>query len=214
MTPKRIIRIAAAPAAIAAIAACSVGKGTGDVSGCVYVPGCGISSKTPDFQGCGVSQENYHMGPDFFAADTLEDGSLEIRLQKGGYWTSESDGLTLIIPEYEELSRELDGKEYVDAVVPPWDELESLPPSQRFRVSFFLNKSCGGTGAGFSSGTGALRLYSLYRPDSDHAQIKGAFDLYFEDTRPHEEGTSPAQSRLKGGFDFEYQRGLPAQHFP
>jgi len=203
------------------VASCGVGKGKGRFHGCLYYPQCDsdydtvVDSCTPPSDGV-EGTENYSFSPSFFGAQTLENGSLFVYMQKDGDFTGESDGLMLIIPDYEQVSKDLeaDGAEYVEKTVPADADLETLPQSERYQASYYLYLTCGGDTASFSGGTGTLRIYSLYRPDSENETIKGEFTLYFEDPRPVEEGDTSPHLHLSGDFEFDYQRGVPAQHFP
>lgn len=203
------------------VASCAVGKGKGRFHGCLYFPQCDddydtvVDSCIAPSEGV-EGNENYSFSPSFFGAQALENGSLIIHMQKDGYFTGESDGLMLIIPDYEQVSKDLEesGDEYVEKTVPPDADLETLPQSERYQAGYYLYSSCAGETASFSSGTGTLRLYSLYRPDSESETIKGEFTLYFEDPRPLEEGDTAPHLYLFGDFEFDYERGVPAQHFP
>ncbi len=202
-------------------ASCAVGKGKGEFHGCLYFPECGgdyaavVDSCIAPSDGV-EGNENYSFSPTFFGAQTLENGSLRINMQKDGYFTGESDGLLLVIPDYEQVSKDLEesGAEYVEKTVPPDADLETLPESERYQAAYYLYSTCAGETGSFSSGTGTLRIYSLYRPDSENEQIKGEFTLYFEDPRPLEEGETSPHLFLSGDFEFDYERGVPAQHFP
>lgn len=193
---------------------CRVGKGEGYLHGCLYYPACDEDDFGRPVEGCTEDNENYFLDPGFFAAQKLDNGSLLITIQKDGYWIGESDGLNLLIPEYKKVSEELDEAEFVDKIVPPRSEHGDLPQSERYEASYYFLESCSGNYASFTGGTGTLRLYSLYRPNSESEEINGEFDLYFEDTRPVEEGETAPHLVLTGYFKFEYERGVPAQHFP
>jgi hypothetical protein len=203
------------------VAACGVGKGKGRFHGCLYYPQCdneyGEIVDTCVAPSEGVEgNENYTFSPSFFGAQSLENGSLLITIQEDGYFMGESDGLVIVVPDYVQVSKDLGEEEagYVDKTVPPDPDLESLPQSERYQASYFLYDTCGGETASFSGGTGTIRFYSLYRPDSENETIKAEFTLYFEDPRPPPEGETTPHLFLFGEFEFEYQRGVPAQHFP
>jgi hypothetical protein len=203
------------------VASCDVGKGKGRFHGCLYFPQCDSDYKDI-VDSCvapsdGVEgNENYSFSPSFFGAQSLQNGSLLVTMQTDGYFMGESDGLVLIIPDYEQVSKDLEAEEagYVEKTVPPDADLETLPQSERYQASYYLYDTCAGETASFSAGTGTLRLYALYRPDSESEKIKGEFTLYFEDPRPLEEGETSPHLFLSGDFEFDYKRGVPAQHFP
>jgi hypothetical protein len=198
-----------------AFVSCSVGKGTGHFEGCLHYPACD-EDYDETVEACTAENPNYSLSPEFFSAQVLQSGALLITIQKDGYWMGESDGISLLIPDFRNVSRELDedGVDVVEKTIPPREELESLPESERYEASYYLNESCSGHYASFSGGTGTLRLTSLYRPESENEKIKGDFSLYFEDPRPVEEGETKPHLDLEGDFSFTYEKGVPAQHFP
>ena len=199
------------------LAACRVGSGEGYFHGCLYFPSCSESDYGTVIEECSEENENYFFSPGFFGAETLPDDSLELQMQNDGYWSTEADGLVIVIPDYVEVSKALDDYvqgDYMQITIPDREAFEDLLPSQRYKASYYFNDTCYRDTTSFSGGTGQLRLYDLYRPDSDKTLIKGEFDLVFEDTRPMEEDEVAPKLVLQGNFEFEYARGLPAQHFP
>jgi len=211
---KKILSIAALGCMLFA---CRVGAGEGYFHGCLYFPSCSESDYGSVIEECAEENENYFFSPGFFGAETLPDDSLKLQMQNDGYWTTEADGIVIVIPEYVEVSEALDEYEegeYMEMTIPDWETIEDLPPSKRYRASYYFNNTCYGDTTSFSSGTGVLRLFALYRPDSDKTLIKGEIDLVFEDTRPVEEDEIAPNLMLRGNFEFEYARGLPAQNFP
>lgn len=198
---------------------CNVGEGKGQVYGCIFSPGCGMGESVEEFnqcnQSCSIDEKqncNYSLEPTFFSAEPFEDGSLEVRIQHGGYWMNASDGLIIIIPDYKNLSKQIEKSGSIEKTIHPWNEAHRLPPEERFSASFYLNESCKGDYTSFANGSGTLRLHSLWRPNSEISMISGEFDLVFQDMRVMNEGERP-QLHVIGDFKFEYQRGLPAQHF-
>ena len=196
-----------------AFVSCSVGKGTGHFEGCLHYPACDEDYDETEVA-CTAENPNYSLSPGFFGAQVLESGALLIQIQKDGYFMGESDGIALFIPDFKNVSRQIDQDGEVAVTVPPREELESLPESKRYEASYYLNETCGGEYASFSGGTGTLRLTSLYRPESENEKIKGDFSLTFEDPRPVEAGEIKPHLQLVGDFSFTYERGVPAQHFP
>jgi hypothetical protein len=201
-------------AAALALAACTVGQGEGHFHGCLYFPECGCEKCDELVAGCTAGSENYTLDPGFFAAETLGGDMLLIRIQKSGNWMSESEGLIIMIPDYQEVSRKIDEGGPQPLYIPPQDQLETFPQSQRYEASYYFNDTCGGSTASFAYGTGTLLLHELYRPDSESEWIDGEFDITFEDTRLYEPGETPPSLHLMGDFRFKYARGAPAQYFP
>lgn len=67
---------------------CSVGEGTGSVSGTLDVPDCWSG--------------HFNLNPDFFAADPY-DNSVTIRVQNGSDYASFSDGLSILVDNVHEI---------------------------------------------------------------------------------------------------------------
>ncbi len=189
---------------------CNIGEGEGYFHGCLFYPECDRNS----YSDCSEQGENYTFSPGFFAAQSLEEGTLLIRIQKSGTWATNTDGFVLMIPDYRQISKKIDEEGAQTFNLPHWQTLESLPQSMRMRAAYFLNETCPDATASFATTSGTLILKQLYRPDSENEWIEGELDITFEDTRPIEENEKPASLHLRGEFRFKYARGVPAQYFP
>jgi hypothetical protein len=214
----------AAASVLLACQGCSVGKGWSVVQGCIHLPGCDLD---PDggrglpWETCTEQDYDVRLDIDFFAAEVLDDGSLVIRVQDGGYRRGESDGLMLTVPD-----RAWAAQHTVDEpgggrlAVVPLDELDAVEPERRFQVSAFVYGSCPYTEASFAEGVGEIWFYSMLQdPDlgdeRSETTIHFGFELDFVDPRPYAE-PQPDSPRLHlvGEVRFNYQRGSPAQPFP
>ena len=192
--------------ALALVAGCSVGAGEGRVDGTVRDVACRVD--VPD----------YHMRPDFFSADVIEDRGalggtarmLRIRIQRGSYRESDSDGLVFLVHDVDRIARESLGRPL------------PLGPAgaPRIDATLYLNETCT---SGFPDrfwtvpsivevASGEITFESIYAPDLDpsNTEIRAHFSGEFLDP------TAPLDrvARIEGEFDFFYQRGRPAQVFP
>jgi hypothetical protein len=79
---------------LVATTACSVGQGTGEVSGSLYAPDCWGELSAPDV----AVPAPYNMQPDFFAANPYR-ASLTIEVQRGSDLSEFSDGLTVLVDD-------------------------------------------------------------------------------------------------------------------
>jgi len=189
------------------LVACSVGSGRGRIDGTVRDVACGI--EVPD----------YHMSPDFFAADVVEDRGapdgrtsrgLLLRIQRGSYRESDSDGMVIYVRDVNDLVERGLG------VPVPFDSGPDAP----VEATLYLNQTCD---AGFpdefwtiptilEAQSGTITFDALYAPDLDPngTDISAHLDAVFQDPA-HPEGRV---ARLEGEFSFYYQRGRPGQVFP
>jgi|GEM_PF-3547179 hypothetical protein len=194
---------------------CSVGNGTGYFHGCLYYPECNEEKYTVPPQECAAENENYFLNPEFFAAETTSNGEIILKIQKSSEYMIQTDGLLIIVPCYEDLSRSLESQEYIDMVVPAQTEIASLPECSRVRVAYYLNDTCSGGEVSFGSGTGTLRIEEMYGGSSSvRENIKAEFDFLFCDPRTPPQGQTPSCLVLRGNFNFKYARGVPAQYYP
>lgn len=216
---------AACLAAVLALQGCAVGKGWGLVEGCIHLPDCSVDRDGEPFETCTESDYDYVFRPDFFSGEVHDDGSLTIRVQKGGYRIGESDGIVITVPDYRWISDHLvaDPENVLDSEkldVVPLDELEALPVEHRFKVSVYLNGSCPGSETAFNQGLGQIWFMSMYQntelgDERNVERIHLGFDLTFVDPWPYDT-PQPDSPRLvaQGEIRFDYARGSPAQPYP
>jgi hypothetical protein len=176
-------------------AACSVGVGTGQVSGAVNAPGCGLEGSP------------YELHPSFFAGHIAVDGQLEIRIQRGSDHEDNSDGLMILVREPGQVRTDLLGRPIEvtrerDAVV---------------RMAFYLNETCeidrDRVPVHYEAEAGTITFDNLYAPDITENDVET--DAHFEDVSfvdPNDPDTRNAQ--LSGNFRFLFNRGRPAQRYP
>ncbi|MBW2278108.1 MAG: hypothetical protein JRF63_11475, partial [Deltaproteobacteria bacterium] len=93
---------------------CTTGAGDGRVWGSLYLPECG------------VDDDDYDMGVDFFAASYFEN-TLQVRLQNGGQDQALTDGVVIQVRDVEMIA-DAPGATFDIAVEPSLDEfLEEGP---------------------------------------------------------------------------------------
>jgi hypothetical protein len=196
--------------ALAALStACSTGAGDGKVWGSLHL------------EECGVNDTSFDMGVDFFAADYF-DNTLKVRLQNGGRDQGYSDGVIIMVRDVD-LFAESPGQTFEIRVEPEIDEYLEQGPEIGYpettwdspaRVTLYLNETCPNNTLAFTDGTGEIAFESIYVPNEEK-RITGRFHLRFIDPREWEApGEIGAEAELFGEFDFNYNRGKPAQTFP
>jgi hypothetical protein len=217
--------LAAVAALVVAAQGCAVGGGWGLVEGCIHLPGCSLDPGGGPFDACAVEDQDFRFRPDFFAADLSEDGSMTIRVQRGGYRIGESDGFVFSVPDHGWVAEHLvadpdDVEESEMLAVPPLDDLGHLALERRFKASAFVGGSCPGSGVSFAEGVGRIWFLSMYQnveagDPRNEPTIHFGFDIEFVDPWPYEE-PQPDSPRLvaRGEVRFDYQRGSPAQPYP
>ena len=197
---------AAQLAACLLLGACSVGQGSGSVTGEVSFPECRLATTT------------YDLRPDFFAADFVEDPAtvnghlrqiLDIRVQRGSYGEWSSDGISLLVRNVDDIAGMLGTPIPVGSDQPVSMTLflgascdSGVPRARFFTVPAILDAS-----------SGTITFTAIYAPDLDPnaLHIEASFDhVRFEDAAHPDE----RYADLSGHFSFFFQRGRPAQHFP
>lgn len=188
---------------------CTTGAGDGRVWGSVDLPECG------------VVDDDYDMGVDFFAASYF-DNTLQVRLQNGGHDQAATDGVVIQVRDVA-LFADAPDHDFEVTVEPAIDDYLEQGPDIGYpettwdspaRVTLYLNKTCPSNTLGFTDGVGTISFSSIYVPD-ENKRVVGSFHLRFIDPRTWEgPGEIGAQAELFGEFDFNYSRGTPAQPFP
>ena len=174
-------------------AACSIGHGTGSISGTLSIDGC-------------KSEGPYALAPDAFYADASEQ-LLSIRVQRGGDIEGYSDGIAVLVKDAALLKRQLLGTE-IDL---------SGRTEPLVAVTAYFNETCFAdrdkVPALLEAVSGKIRFDAIYAPRVDKREVRISaelLDVMFRDVeRPNQRW-----AQLSGTFDFLYVRGAPAQHFP
>jgi tRNA-specific 2-thiouridylase len=182
------ISAALAGLALAVLPACEVGNGEGEAKGTVHIPKCDLDG-------------DFDLDPDYFAADAFEE-SLIIRVQHGGDFVQFADGLVFGVSDRHVVADSLGTP--IEVVAPDPDDNDAIPPL--VRASFFLAKSCEET-PGLTGTSGTVTFSSIYSSETD--RIAATFDVHFDDVVG-----GAATADLAGSFDFDYERGRPAQRYP
>lgn len=173
--------------------ACSVGHGSGELSGTLTIKGC-------------RREGPYTLAPDAFFAQTSEE-LLSIRVQRGGDIEVYSDGITVLVNDASLLKRELLGQEIdlagrAEPLVSSTAFFNETCPSQRDKIPVLLEAV-----------SGTIRFDAIYAPRVAKREVRITAELaqvVFRDPDQPED----RWAELSGNFDFLYVRGSPAQHFP
>jgi len=191
------------------LGACSTGAGDGRVWGSLDLPSCG------------VEDDEYDMEVDFFAADYF-DNTLQIRLQHGGKDQAFSDGVVIVVRDVAAVADAL-GDPLLIELEPDVESFAEAGPEIGYpettwdspaRVTLYLNETCPENHFAFTDGAGEITFSRIYVPD-ETKRIAGSFRLEFIDPREWEEpGELGPYAELFGEFEFNYNRGTPAQTFP
>ncbi len=218
---------------------CSVGQGSGQVSGQVTFLDCRTTANQS------LSDSNFSLRPNFFGADFIEDTSpcaifpcsdddgavsdagsgrvstphlrrrVLIRLQRGSYRESDSDGLLISVNDVNRIKREQLGQPLTIGNVQLRDGTEP-----QVRMTLYLNETCV---AGFprqfwslpaimEAVSGTIIFDQVYAPDVTGSSNE--FVAHFDNVRfQRSEFPEARNATLNGNFRFTYQRGRPAQRF-
>jgi hypothetical protein len=203
--------LAASGAILALGTACSVGAGDGEISGSLVL------------RDCGIEIADYHLRPTFFGAEYItnpgaRDGeqspSVTIRVQRGSYRESFSDGLLISVYDVNEVVRSHLGEPLPLTPV-------AAGRTRLLDVTFYAQQTCDAgypdeffqTPGILHASAGTITFHALHAPDLDGANTEISADLtdavFVADNDP--EGR---RAELSGFFQFFYQRGAPAQTFP
>ncbi len=173
--------------------ACSVGHGSGDISGTISIAGC-------------RGEGRYDLEPTAFFAQAVEQ-VLRIRVQRGSDLEVMSDGLAVLIEDVTEVKRRHLGQA-ID-VAPGGD-------GPRVDVSVYLNETCphgrDRTPVVLGAVSGTIRLNAVYAPQVDRDEVE--IDAVLEQIRFEDPRNPERWAVLSGQFNFLYVRGSPAQRFP
>jgi hypothetical protein len=191
---------------------CTVGEGEGWVrSERLYVEDCWNGP--------------FDLDPDFFGANPYREESLLIRIQRGDNIEEQSDGLTVLVNDIQELRKNLNTPVNVGlpvGVSPPGVPVTPVSDAPKVSLSVYLHNSCHVQNAVVYSMSGTITFQSLFSgdPNEDDAEqrlTEASFEASFAD--PRRVAVNAAQdpeatSVVRGYFRFYFQRGQPAQPFP
>ncbi len=203
--------LATASVTMVVAGACSVGTGTGELTGEIVLVDCGVEIL------------DYSMRPTFFAADYItnlgayddqESPFATIRVQRGSFRESVSDGLLLSIYDVNAIARDHLGEAL------PLTQVAEGREQPLLDVTLYAGQSCD---AGYPDEFwrippnlhavgGTITFHALHAPDLDGEDTEISAELVdaeFASDRPDQR-----HARLSGSFRFFYQRGAPAQSFP
>lgn len=174
------------------LSACSVGHGTGDISGTVQVAGCRQAGR-------------YDLSPTVFFAQATEQ-LLRIRVQRGGDLEVKSDGIAILVEDASLVKEEHLG-----------EALSLVPGTEpRIDMSVYLNESCepgrDQTPVVLGAVSGTIRFDKIYAPQVKKDEVE--ISVTIENARFEDPRNADRWAELSGDFDFLYVRGSPAQRFP
>lgn len=182
---------------VPALAACSVGEGTGSATGSVVGPDCEVDE--PDFD----------LQPSFFTGEVTGD-QMNIRVQRGSDIEGFSDGMMFHVRDVNEVFETRLG-----LPITIEDDYRALVQSV-----FYLNETCK---TGFpdefraqplvlAARGGTITFRAIYAPDIEPGAT--LTEATFENVEFYDRDNPERSATLTGDFSFFYQRGSPAQRFP
>jgi hypothetical protein len=177
-------------------AACSVGVGSGEVTGQVSAPECGLEG------------EPFDLAPSFFAADPVEE-ILEIRVQRGSDFEDTSDGLLITVRDANQVKERLGEPLAIGAA----------GSNALVELSLYLNATCTDRFEAppvFVGRAGTITFSSIYAPQVSESEVETAAtftNVQFDDGRDPG-GRDMRNATLSGEFRFLFNRGRPIQRFP
>lgn len=202
--------LAATSLTVVVASACSVGTGSGELTGSLVL------------LDCRVDIPEYSMRPTFFAADYVtnlgaydgqESPVATLRIQRGSYRESVSDGILVSVYDVNAIARDHlgeplsltpideDAVRMVDVTLYAGQSCDAGYPDEFWRIPGNLH-AIGGT----------ITFHALHAPDLDGEDTEISaelIDVRFASDRPDQR-----HAELSGFFRFFYQRGAPAQSFP
>lgn len=173
---------------------CSVGTGTGEISGTVTALDCDLR------------EAPFDLDPNFFGGEVI-DRSLAIRVQRGSDLQVFSDGLFILVQDSAEVRRERLG-----AAIDVSDGRRAL-----VQMTLYLNETCkpGRREAPVAmvGVEGTAVFEHIYAPQLDDQDVLTRVLLenvrFIDRERPEER-----HAEISGNFEFAYNRGRPAQRYP
>jgi hypothetical protein len=175
---------------------CAPGRGEGNLDGVVTLPDCGKSASS------------YSMRPNYFAAEDVGRGAIEIRVQRDTDMPKFSDGLSLTVTDTEEVRAR-----WLNQPIDISAQFQGL-----ISASVYFNATCEvdlldskPLLPALQALQGQIVFQSIYVPDTKDTRIE--FELLatrFADINE----PSERHATLQGQVSFEYERGRPAQRFP
>jgi len=123
--------VAACGGVVALVSSCSLGSGSGTVTGTLDVPDCWSG--------------NFNLQPDFFAAVPYR-SQVIFRVQSGGDYEAFSDGITVLVDDVSAIRGGLLGKpldvSLPPAVVPPGTPVVADPNPPLVHFALYLQRAC------------------------------------------------------------------------
>jgi hypothetical protein len=187
--------------------ACSIGAGEGSVTGSVRIDECLLDT------------DDFNLGPTFFAGEFVGEPeniepierlrTLNIRIQRGSWRESDSDGLLVTVSDVNEMAATLGTPITIEDVA-----------EAPVYLTLYLGQTCESgfprahwvRSAILAADSGTITFDAIYAPglgDAD-AEISASFeDVHFSDVGDPD----GREALLSGYFRFVYQRGRPAQRF-
>lgn len=188
--------------------ACSVGVGEGSVTGSVRIDECLLDT------------DAFSLGPNFFAGEFVEEPEnldpitrlrqLNIRIQRGSWRESDSDGLLVSVRDVNEIATSMIGTPIA---------LEDVAEAPVY-LTLYLGQTCESgfprahwvRSAILAADSGTITFEGIYAPamgDPD-PEIAATFEnVHFSDVGDPD----GREALLSGEFRFVFQRGRPAQRF-
>lgn len=172
----------------------------------------------------------FDLKPDFFAADPSRE-SMHIRIQRGSDLLEFSDGVVLLVDDFELVRSKLGTALDVTlpiGVAPPGVPVGTVcggePCLGPVHVALYLLESCHTQNVVLYATEGTVTFTELFSGDPNEKDAaekltEGVFDVMVGDPRDMildgpDAGRIQNLSHLQGTFRFFFQRGQPAQPFP
>ena len=166
----------------------------------------------------------FDLNPDFFAAIPYRRETLLMRVQRGDNIEEQSDGMTVLVNDLQELRANSIGQPVavglLVGVTPPGMPVVANPDPPKVSLSIYLHNSCHEQNATIYSISGAIVFHSLFNGDPNVASAEdrlthATFTAQFADPRQVSAGAPSEElvSQVRGEFEFYFQRGQPAQPF-
>jgi hypothetical protein len=219
---------------------CSVGAGTGEVTGTAQLAGC-------------FPEGAYVLAPNAFFAQATEQ-LLTLRVQRGSEIENESDGVAVSVRDSTEIAERWLGRDIPLRVVPratTWYDGGSEADAGGVRDAATTDVDAGASASGAASSdaavdaasaadapivdvtayfnetcppgrtkspmvlqavSGTIRFDAIYAPEKSRGKVRILGTI--TGARFARNGDADSYAQLDGSFDFLYVRGRPAQRFP